>query len=386
MSDKIEKSEELRNKINESLKRIEEVSFIKKIKNGIKDIVSSFDSHEKIVFDKLKNKDSAATKKYLDFNRGGMDDKTIKVVEKVIKLKQQEEKVNKAEKQSRGDTSKSNKSSVMVYLGGDSWKLNGNHIENLIIYKPGVNPKETLENYDWSNGAMSWLAKAKFSAKYLSIDLSQEMVDVFVGEWNGGAFRGNIFTDYGIGRIQAKEGDSKFRAGIFSGKTLRINYTNWMTSPYNFAGRKIDHTEEGILGLPNTTSTQEVDHNGIHLIQVPNGYTIEFKTEDDEFINAVRVVKRMDARNTDFVFSDVNTGNQVTVLWDDMRKSFNKFYLKPGKVFNIPGLFETREPIGTIEIKKSSAVSRKSIGQAYQKQKGGGLTKIKFGSKFPVLG
>lgn len=331
MSDKIQKSEELRNKIDESVQKIQEIGFLKKLANKV---------------------------------GLGKDDSG-----------QEEEK---EETQSSG--------SKFVHMGGNSWKLNGNPIENLIINNGRHNSEEILMNYDWEGGALSWLAKAKFKAKFLVINLDDQYVDVFVGEWFKGDFRGNIFTDEGIGRIQASEGDSKFHGGRFLGKMLKINYTYWFAKPIYFLGRTIMKTEKGILGLPNMTDTKDIDHNGFYLMQVPRGYSIKFKLEDDETIHVIRVIKRMDDNNTDFVLEYMETGNKVTMPWKEMQKNFNNFVFKRGRSVSIPGIFSSKTPIWDIEIKKSSAVTKTSIGKEYQSKKGGGLTKISFGKEFPVLG
>jgi len=256
---------------------------------------------------------------------------------------------NKVEKK---DDNELNSNLKIEKLSVDKYKINKNLINKLNIEDTGYSAYENFLNQIDNIPTLSWLLKGKFYAQYISINPKTQTVTSFIGEWYEGEFKGELYTLYST-IINVIPNQTGFEGGLFRGKKFNMSYQYWKTSPKNFISGIISNSEEGLLGLPNITSTEDAS-NKFHLIQVPVGYYINIKTEGDAHTYSIRVDKRLDKNNTDFIFTNINNNNKKIIPWSSIRQNFDKLYLFNGKKSLVIGeLLKLKGPITSIKIEST---------------------------------
>jgi len=226
-----------------------------------------------------------------------------------------------------------------------SYELNGNKILKLNIVGVLNYKKFLSDNKD--NANLSWLFKSKFYAQELEIDKNGRVLD-FIGEWLSGDFKGLNF--YLMPGTEIDWDKIAFKGGSFIGGKFGLNYNYWKITPLNFVdGTITKKTNGGILGLKNIGN--EIVEDYVHLIQVPVGKYIFIKLQGSSKIYPIEVIKRLDDKNSDFIFKNHLDNKQSIVKWSTIRENYNKLFIKNGrKSFIIPGVISLSGLIEYIEI------------------------------------
>jgi hypothetical protein len=240
-----------------------------------------------------------------------------------------------------------NESSVVFNKATGFYSINGNVVERLEVLGENLNKENFLDN-NKDNKAFSWLFNASFYAQEIVIDARGMSVSKFVGEWYDGIFKGEYFTNHLSGG-QIDSNRLGFNGGTFNGQVFDLNYTYWRVAPTNFIGGTVENSGDGLLGLPDLESGIIKGKN--HIMQAPVGKYILFKIQGDDEVYPIKVIKRLDDRNSDFKYLDVITNKSVVIPWEIMRSSFNSLFIGRSKNgFIMPGLINLSGVIERVEI------------------------------------
>jgi len=243
---------------------------------------------------------------------------------------------------------------VVKQLRSGGWNINGNIVQQLSI----VGTDDFYAYFNSNKETLSKFLNSKFYSQYVFIDKNK--INTFVGKWISGDFVGDRFIDTKMtGSVDFN--NIGFFGGRFLSGILDINYDYWQTSPTNFIDGTIKRKSDGILGLKN--SVDGILTEPIHLIQVPVGRNILIKLKGDSKIYGVKVLKRIDEKNSDFEFENINEEKtRGVVKWSSIRDKFNNFYLRKGrKTFFIPGVINLVGEIAAIKISDALPIKKKEI-------------------------
>jgi hypothetical protein len=218
-------------------------------------------------------------------------------------------KKNKSEKEPGGD--------IIKFVSRTSYILNGNPIEYI---EKGV-PEDWM-GYDWVNGKLSWLTKAEFRARKISVDFQNEKLLTFWGDWKSGEFKEGEFAGNG----------SRFLGGTFIGEYI-APYSTWKTVPNDFLDGKWYDGENGLLGLKNIYDlrvVREGANNVFNILAVPPGRSIKINSFGKREI-IISVIKRLDRENSNFkfeVYDSLNESSQPVILpWRKIRGNSDEEFI-----------------------------------------------------------
>lgn len=208
--------------------------------------------------------------------------------------------------------------------------INGNY-----VYSMGSDGTVApfVEN-TWTLPEYSWLVNARFESDYIYFFNKQVQ---FRGKWYDGSFEGYEFL-----------GGSYFYDGEFKGQIYNSSNKFFQASPDQFfSGLWMNH-QDGILGVD--LYTAPIDNaSSIELAAVPTGWFISIVGDKGEKINFA-VVKKIDDKNTDFIFQIYPSLEKLKVEWETIRAD----YLRQG-IIAVRGAFNL---LGTkYAIKKIASIS-----------------------------
>lgn len=196
--------------------------------------------------------------------------------------------------------------SVVKTLGGGKYEIGGN-----LIHKLGGVSGQQLMQYDWIGGKLSFLKDGKWEAQELRLQMAggTEAVTMFLGEWNGGSFIGNMFAD--------------FRGDSFEGY-YQAAYEAYESDPSTFVDGRIRDHKRGVLGLPKL-DVISIDANSqkkyVSLLELQVGYYCNL-TDDKGVTHSFRMMKCCDETDMSIELEE-QTGQRrsVSIMWKEMRKS-----------------------------------------------------------------
>lgn len=223
---------------------------------------------------------------------------------------------------------------------------------------------EQLQAYDWKSGNLSWLYQSSFHASYIDINLTDDKVYNFLGNWMDGTFKGGEFR--GV-----------FMGGKFEGKVFAGAYQQWQASPYSFVSGTVSDFMQGILGVKKLNATvfdASSPEKRASLLQIPVGWYVNL-TDANGNSHSFKVLKTLDSADSNFILQSMTgSRNKVTIPWSTLRGSNESDFLnittiEAGRKLLIPDVF-AGDPLGTVSAfevsPKGSAVKAHAQPKVYK--------------------
>ena len=206
-----------------------------------------------------------------------------------------------------------------------------------------TNALSELQTYNWQKSPLKYLFEdpLKFGLREIVFDLKEgKIMSARDGFWIGD-FAGRTFEAAFVG--------NNFRGNFYN------NNEEWKSKPTAFvSGTFTDTSKTGILGLDNITQGNQ--SSVFHLIQLPEGYSVEILT-DKQLRHTITCEKRMDISNSNFIYSvymgydiDQPSPNRITLPWEAIRENYNA-YVVSKKIKNLPDLFSLNSNEKVLEMR-----------------------------------
>jgi len=201
----------------------------------------------------------------------------------------------------------------------NGYLLNGNFIG--AMYGDGyTNP------YDedvWLNPEYKWMLLGNYKAYKISIE--NKNIN-FQGIWNDGEFKGKEFLS---------GNNVFFVGGQFNGKTYAADNLTYKTSPENFINGTFEDYENGILGTKIYENEILNSEENIELIRVPDNWFVTIKGDRNKIL-IFKIIKKLNNKDSNFVFKLIPSMDNVSILWETIRNSYEKIgVLKNGAYFDL---------------------------------------------------
>jgi len=169
----------------------------------------------------------------------------------------------------------------------------------------------------------AWLLNAKFKADYIFIKGDQL---TFTGDWYSGSFEGYSFAT-----------GSNFIGGEFKGERYEAGNKSFKAPPEKYFKGIWENPQDGILGVEMYKEPIENTADGIELAAVPTGWFVTVLGEGGEKLT-FRVIKKLDDKDTNFVFQIYPNLQKLQVLWETIRTNYlNNGHIVKGMPFNLLG-------------------------------------------------
>jgi hypothetical protein len=205
------------------------------------------------------------------------------------------------------------------------------------------NALSEIQTYNWAKSPLKYLFEdpLKFGLREIVFDFDKGKIEAARdGFWIG---------DFAGGMLEADFIGNNFRGRFFA------NNEDWRSKPTAFiAGTFVDNSKTGILGLNNVKQGNE--NYAFHLIQLPEGYSVEILT-DKQLRHTITCEKRMDISNSNFIYSvymgydiDQASPKSVTLTWETIRSEYDSYKVS-GKMKSLPDLFSLASDENIIELR-----------------------------------
>jgi hypothetical protein len=209
--------------------------------------------------------------------------------------------------------------------------VNGNY-----VYRMGSDGTIApfVEN-TWTLPEYSWVVNARFEADYIYFFNRQVQ---FRGKWYDGSFEGYEFL-----------GGSYFYDGEFKGQIYNSSNKFFQAQPDQFfSGLWMNH-QEGILGVELYTSPIE-NASSIEFAAIPTGWFISVVGDRGEKLS-FSVIKKIDDKDTDFIFQVYPNLEKLKVEWETIRADYiRQGNIAVGSTFNLLGTKHTINRVTSISV------------------------------------
>ena len=220
-----------------------------------------------------------------------------------------------------GKNKQSQETNYLQKAKGAGYYLNGNYVYSM--YGDGrINP---LFQNVWKLPKYKWLLDSKFKASVIS--LSEDGVS-FMGKWYEGEFLGYRFSS---------GNDVLFLGGTFNGKIYDAANHTFKVEPQNYINGLFLDYKNGILGRELYKNNIQNTNSFIEIIRIPDNWVVTIKGDDNKKLS-FKVLKKIDDKNTNFVFEIITTNEKKMVNWESIRNNYEKFgYIQKGGNFGLFG-------------------------------------------------
>ena len=269
---------------------------------------------------------------------------------------------------------KQNDKVVADSKNGIGYFLNGNYIKTILGDFP----------YDkdlWNERApaLNWLLRGKYEADKIVVENKTEVY--FLGKWYEGDFKGKVFS-WGAG--------AEFNGGEFRGQAYKANNSTYKAGAENYYTGTFADYINGILGTNLYTSEINDTENFIELIRVPDNWVITLKGDRNKSLT-FRIIKKIDDKNTDFIFELIPSTDKVKILWENIRVNYrNNGIIAKGNAFELFGgeniIQDVKSIIVASKAKEFKMASKSTIDFSLDKRLKGFLqTKNKMPVSFDLI-
>jgi len=204
---------------------------------------------------------------------------------------------------------------------GIGYFLNGNYIKTILGDFP----------YDkdlWNERApaLNWLLTSQYEADKIVVEDKNEVH--FLGRWYDGEFKGKVFS-WGAG--------AEFNGGEFRGQAYKANNSTYKAGAENYYTGTFADYSNGILGTKLYENEISDTENFIELIRVPDNWIVTLRGDRNKILT-FKIVKKIDDKNTDFIFELIPSTDRVGIPWENIRANYkNHGIITKGNSFELFG-------------------------------------------------